>query len=54
MRAGLEVLEQSLSMAPLALAAAKIIQMMAFGVPLSKGLALQQARYSQTSYSRRQ
>lgn len=46
-QAALEVLEQSLSKAPLALAAAKAAVDDGFEVPLPKGLAFERAHYTQ-------
>jgi methylglutaconyl-CoA hydratase len=45
-QAALEVLEQSLSKAPLALAAAKAAVNDGFEVPLEKGLAFERAHYT--------
>jgi len=47
MQAALEILEQSLSKAPLALSAAKAAVDDGFEVPLPKGLAFERAHYTQ-------
>ena len=47
MQAAMEILEQSLSKAPLALAAAKAAVDDGFEVPLLKGLAFERAHYAQ-------
>ncbi len=47
MQAALEILEQSLGKAPLALSAAKAAVDDGFEVPLPKGLAFERAHYTQ-------